>query len=205
MSKKQSTSDVKDRIILVARELFIQNGYAGTSVRDIAAASDANIAHISYYFSSKENLFEIIFEEAFDIFAQKIFGIICSNTSFDDLVRSWINAYYELLTEYPQIPVFILHEVNQNPKRLTDRFKSKKPFEIFFHLSERIRIEVELGNIRETPAENFVLNVLSLCAFPFMSRGLALNITEKPLAEYNQMLQKHKGYVIDFVLNALRP
>ncbi len=56
MRKRYSTSDVSDRILNAATELFITNGYAGTSVRDIAAASRANVAHVKYYFGSKANL-----------------------------------------------------------------------------------------------------------------------------------------------------
>ena len=82
MAKRYSTSDVSDRILTSARELFIKNGYNGTSIRDIAAASGANIAHIKYYYESKYNLFEIIFNEAFDILIKCMFTIAESDKSF---------------------------------------------------------------------------------------------------------------------------
>ncbi len=40
--------------------LFATKGFEGTSVRDIAAAADVNLAMIHYYFGSKEKLFESI-------------------------------------------------------------------------------------------------------------------------------------------------
>lgn len=46
-----------------AERLFAENGYDGTSVRDIAQAADVNVAMISYYFGSKEKLLQAIFEE----------------------------------------------------------------------------------------------------------------------------------------------
>lgn len=50
-------------ILEKAEELFAQNGYEGTTVRDIATAADVNLAMISYYFGSKEKLIEILFKE----------------------------------------------------------------------------------------------------------------------------------------------
>jgi AcrR family transcriptional regulator len=50
--------DKKDHILQVAEELFAQNGFEGTSIRDLAAKADVNLAMISYYFGSKEKLFE---------------------------------------------------------------------------------------------------------------------------------------------------
>ena len=51
-------SDKKEHIINTAIELFATKGFEGTSIRDIAAAADVNLAMINYYFGSKEKLFE---------------------------------------------------------------------------------------------------------------------------------------------------
>lgn len=49
-------------IIEVAENLFANNGFDGTSVRDIAHDAGVNLAMISYYFGSKEKLLEAVFE-----------------------------------------------------------------------------------------------------------------------------------------------
>lgn len=46
------------QIIAVAEKLFAENGFTGTSVRNIAKEAGINIAMISYYFGSKEKLLE---------------------------------------------------------------------------------------------------------------------------------------------------
>ncbi|MFY0256128.1 TetR/AcrR family transcriptional regulator [Chitinophaga sp. 30R24] len=48
-------------ILKVAEQLFADQGFHGTSVRDIAQVADVNIAMISYYFGSKDKLLETIF------------------------------------------------------------------------------------------------------------------------------------------------
>ncbi|MGC4039914.1 MAG: TetR family transcriptional regulator [Flavobacterium sp.] len=47
-------------ILQVAEQLFGEDGFDGTSVRDIAKKANVNIAMISYYFGSKEKLLEAL-------------------------------------------------------------------------------------------------------------------------------------------------
>ncbi|TMW71900.1 TetR/AcrR family transcriptional regulator [Alteribacter natronophilus] len=48
----------KEKVMKAAIDLFNVQGYSGTSVRDIAAKADANVALISYYYGSKQGLLE---------------------------------------------------------------------------------------------------------------------------------------------------
>lgn len=54
---KSQSPDTKTRIMEVAFELFGQEGFEGTSVREIAKRSGSNIAGVNYHFRSKENLY----------------------------------------------------------------------------------------------------------------------------------------------------
>ena len=48
---------VRDRLIEAAEVLFCDRGFNETSVRDIAAAADCNVASVNYYFGGKDNLY----------------------------------------------------------------------------------------------------------------------------------------------------
>jgi len=48
---------VRERLLDAAEELFCEHGFEGTSIRDIAAAANCNIASVNYYFGGKENLY----------------------------------------------------------------------------------------------------------------------------------------------------
>lgn len=52
-----SNKGVKDRLLDAAEELFCEHGFEGTSIRDIAAYADCNIAAVNYYFGGKDNLY----------------------------------------------------------------------------------------------------------------------------------------------------
>ncbi|WP_315818732.1 TetR family transcriptional regulator [Paraflavitalea speifideaquila] len=64
MSSVEKT-DKREHILLVAEELFAVKGFDGTSVRDIANQAAVNLAMISYYFGSKENLLKELIEYRF--------------------------------------------------------------------------------------------------------------------------------------------
>lgn len=53
-------NDKQIEILQVAEQLFAEEGFDGTSIRDIAKKANINIAMISYYFGSKEKLLEAI-------------------------------------------------------------------------------------------------------------------------------------------------
>jgi AcrR family transcriptional regulator len=59
MESKYNEKQVQ--ILIAAENLFSEQGFNGTSVRDIANAANVNLAMISYYFGSKEKLLEAIF------------------------------------------------------------------------------------------------------------------------------------------------
>lgn len=60
----QST-DTKNKILEVARVLFANHGFDGTSIRDIAKAADVNVASVNYHFSNKEKLFTEILQAGY--------------------------------------------------------------------------------------------------------------------------------------------
>ena len=60
MIQTSEHTDKKEQILTVAEKLFSEQDFDAVSVRDIAKEANVNIAMISYYFGSKEKLFEEI-------------------------------------------------------------------------------------------------------------------------------------------------
>lgn len=56
----------KDRILGAAEELFAQQGFAATSLRQVTSRADVNIAAVNYHFGSKENLVNEVFRRRMD-------------------------------------------------------------------------------------------------------------------------------------------
>lgn len=54
-------SETKDRLLDAAEELFAERGVAETSLREITALADANLAAVNYHFGGKDGLLEAVF------------------------------------------------------------------------------------------------------------------------------------------------
>lgn len=59
---RQQAADTRDRILIAAESLFMERGYAATSLRMITAKARVNLAAVNYHFGSKEALIREVFE-----------------------------------------------------------------------------------------------------------------------------------------------
>ncbi len=55
---------IKQRVLRFACLLFSERGLRGTHVRDICSHAGVNLAALSYYFHSKEGLYDAVVSEA---------------------------------------------------------------------------------------------------------------------------------------------
>jgi AcrR family transcriptional regulator len=90
--------DKKEHIINTAIELFAERGYEGTSIRDLAAKADVNIAMVNYYFGSKDKLFEAMIEYKASYIRERLEEIINNTTKSDiEKIDSVIEIYVNRL------------------------------------------------------------------------------------------------------------
>jgi AcrR family transcriptional regulator len=62
-----ASQDTKTALLEAAKQLILERGYAGATVRELAAASGANVAAVNYHFGSRENLLN---QAMLDVFAE---------------------------------------------------------------------------------------------------------------------------------------
>lgn len=62
--------NTKDRILNAAEALFAEQGFSGTSLREVTTRADVNIAAVNYHFGSKENLVNEVFRRRMDEMSQ---------------------------------------------------------------------------------------------------------------------------------------
>jgi AcrR family transcriptional regulator len=63
-TRRRDAEATRQALLDAAQRRFAHDGYAATTVRDIATDAGANVSLISRYFSSKEGLFEACLESA---------------------------------------------------------------------------------------------------------------------------------------------
>ena len=100
-----------------AEELFLQNGFDATSTTDIAKSAGCTQALIHYYYRTKENLFQQIFTQKFQLLISHIHE---KNNQVNDLelaLRNFVDSYFDTLSKNRQIPFFLIKELIMNEER----------------------------------------------------------------------------------------
>ena len=104
-------------ILETAERLFLEKGFGMTSTTEIAKEIGCNQALIHYYFRTKENLFNIIFEKKFRQFFQNIFVVEnLDQMTFQDKLKHIIETHFDMVRENPRIPLLIVNEFSRNPE-----------------------------------------------------------------------------------------
>jgi len=109
-------NDKQIEILQVAEQLFAEEGFDGTSVREIAKIANINVAMISYYFGSKEKLLEAIVINRISGMKLQLENLIQEDITpiekIDKLIEFYIKRIYKNRCIYQ-----ILHFEISNKKR----------------------------------------------------------------------------------------
>lgn len=111
--------DKREHIINTAIKLFATKGFEGTSIRDLAAAADVNVAMVNYYFGSKEKLFENMVEHNV-AYTRGAFDEISNDNSLTEIekVEKIIDIYVNRIFSNREFHKIMHHEIqlNQRPE-----------------------------------------------------------------------------------------
>ncbi len=199
MVKSLST---EEKILEAAKTVFHHKGFEGARMQEIADEAGINKSLLHYYFRSKENLFDAVFKAAFrEIFA-KLFTTVDSKDPLDKKLKKLINEYIGFLQKNSYIPGFILAELNQNPEKIIEVFKSSpvSPAMLF----ERIRKSVHDEKLEKTDVRELFINILSLCIFPIVARPMLQHIFEFSDEEFDQFIEKRKKNLPILIMNSIK-
>jgi TetR/AcrR family transcriptional regulator, regulator of cefoperazone and chloramphenicol sensitivity len=95
----------QDRLVEAGETLFCQCGFNETSVRDIAAAADCNVASVNYYFGGKDNLYVEVWRRMLSSMREarltSIEGVMSGGgrPQLEDLLRSYANSFLSPLAD----------------------------------------------------------------------------------------------------------
>lgn len=167
-------TETEEKIVASAEKLFYRKGKAGTSMQDIADDAGINRTLLNYYFRSKDQLFEAVFRKALKRFVPELSALLQSDISFEEYMPRLIEKVIDSLIEYPQIPVFVLQELTSNPERMPMIIRELgiDPIIAFRKMKE----EKERGRMGDGDPRQVILNLLSLCIFPFAARPVLTEI-----------------------------
>ena len=170
-------TETEEKIISSAEKLFYQKGKAGTSMQDIADDAGINRTLLNYYFRSKDQLFEAVFRKALGYFVPNLAAMMNTDLSFAEYVPALVEKVIDTMLENPQIPIFVLQELSSNPERMPQIIKE-------MGIDPSLAM-AKMGGEGLVPSlggmdpRQVIMNLISLCIFPFAAKPVVLDILYK--------------------------
>lgn len=197
--KDENQSSTELKIFEAAREIFQSKGLEGARMQEIADKAEINKSMLHYYYRSKEKLFEKVYQLSIIRLIPQIASLLNEDIPLEQKLRNFTEKYLELIKHNPDIPLFVLHEMNKNPGRmksfmLNEIGKKVQPF------LDQIREEREKGNTVDLPAEQIMANIMSLLIFPFMGKPVFQVIFEMNEKDYETFIEERQKWLPDFIV-----
>lgn len=174
----------REHIIKNAIELFAEKGFEGTSIRELAAKANVNVAMVNYYFGSKEKLFEAMIELKASYMKGIIEELVKDKTKSEiEKIDTIIENYVTRLLSNPNFHR-VLHQemLMQNRSELNERITG-----IFLQNTNNFKSIIEQGVrkkiFRKVDPELMLASIIGTINQVMLSKNMC-----------NIFLQKGKDY-----------
>jgi AcrR family transcriptional regulator len=193
----------EEKIFEAATDVFVDKGMDGARMQDIASHAGINKALLHYYYRTKDQLFNAVFEMLAARVLKKFAPVFDENLSLEDKIRFFFKEHITFLQENPKLPVFILNEINRNPARIKMLLKNIHFESIWQKLYDQHKKELDKYNITEENLPQLMTSIASLSVFPFAARGIVEGILGKVGVDFDDYIEERKEFAADFVIRAI--
>lgn len=204
--------DTEARILDAAHAVFMRTGTHGARMQEIAREAGVNHALLHYYFRSKERLAEAVFRRAATQLFPPVLEALASDATIEEKVARVVATEIDVLSRAPLLPGYILAEINHHPERAGQLIGSLTGLQtqgiaprLFGTLGKQIEERVRAGTMRPITPDQFLINLVSLCIFPFAARPMLTAVLGVDEAAFARMMKRRRTELVAFFLAGLRP
>lgn len=187
--------NIKMRILYAAKELFAEQGFDGTSIRQICEKANANVSLISYYFGGKDNVFQSIFET---FFSGTQLNLNQMDQDFSDPLKGiqfLVDQIISFSFEDTQLSYIINQELLMESSRCDIVLSYVQP------------VWVKIDELLQRGKEQGVFQFDSLAHTSLIIRGICLSYKNyyklQTVTEDQESMEKIKQSAVQFILNGL--
>ncbi|MFC4687061.1 TetR/AcrR family transcriptional regulator [Epilithonimonas pallida] len=194
MSNQAKKDQTQELIKETAKNLFFVQGRFDATTQEIADEAGVNRTLINYYFRSRDNLIQIVFEEAQRVEKEKSEVIQKSDLPFKEKIAHFIENGLQTSLQYPYLETYIVSQINKGSfhrKEIDEEHKEQ--------ILKDIKIEMDKGNIEKMEPIQFIFNMVSLLVFPSAVRPLFMENMMIDDKEFDRLIADRK----DIILNML--
>jgi len=200
---KTDKENTEEKILEAAKKIFVTKGKDGARMQEIADEAGINKSLLHYYYRNKEKLFGAVFKFVFSKFAPGLIDAFQTNDNIFIKIEKFIHLYIEAISKNHFIPMFILNEVNKKNASFVISVIKNSGLNVD-SIEEQINSAIRKGTIKPINPKNLIVNVLALCAFPYIGRPLLQVVIYKDnKEEYERFLSGRKKEVADMIINSI--
>lgn len=199
-------NNMEEQILLVAKELFMQNGYEGVSTTQVAKAVGCNQALVHYYYRTKQNLFKIICQQEIQKMLKILVDIPQEDISFEDFIENIIEAQIGFLKNNPDAPFFIIGELRHNSEvlKMMRELFSEFGKEIVGKIRMFVQMKQSKGELNDVSVEDLLIDIASLDVMSFVGQVLFTQILEMDSQTQEAFLERRKTHIKKLILSSIK-
>ena len=203
----KSVDKNKEQLILqVAEEEFMTKGFHGAKTTSIAKTAGVTHAMLHYYYRTKENLFNKVFEAKMDLISDTmVTSFTNSEMPLLDKIKLSIESHFNFLVANPDLPRFLINELISQPDRrqlFEDKIGDIVQI-VIPSLQKELNEEAAKGNIEQMNAFDLILDIVSLNIFVFITFPLLTALKGSPYTA-GDLLEKRKQENIEVIMHRLK-
>ncbi|HTS45468.1 MAG TPA: TetR family transcriptional regulator [Puia sp.] len=198
-------TDKRDHIIEKAIELFASKGFEGTSIRDLAAAADVNVAMINYYFGSKEKLFEVLVEKK-AAYTRGIMDEIANDKTLSSIqkIERIIESYVERLFTNRKFHRVINQELITNQRETLTRIIADALFPNALTIKTIIEEGIKKNEFKKVDPQLTIATLLGTINQVLLSKMFCLRLLNKGPEYVPYDDPEFRKRVVDFLKQLMR-
>ena len=194
-------------LILQAAEIeFMLKGFQGAKTTSIAKSAGVTHAMLHYYYRTKENLFNKVFEEKVALVANTVISSFGNHEMpLLDRVKLCVELHFDFLVKNPDLPRFLINELISQPSR-QEIFQNKiqSVIDIFIPmLQKELDDEAEKGVIEKINAFDLIFDIVSINIFIFIALPIFKSIKFSPNVK-DDFLENRKHESVEVIMRRLK-
>ncbi len=206
----EQDSNTESLIFDAAKSVFLEKGFDGAKMQNIADTAGINKALLHYYYRSKEKLFDVVFSQILNQFFKKMGEVWETELSIEEKISAFIDTYVDFLLKNPFIPRFVINTLARFPQNAGEVLEGKtngiftKMKSILQKIQNDIDKEAAAGQIKPVKIQDLMVNTISLIIFPIIAEPMIKMIFGLNQNDYKNFIIQRKQVIKDLLIRSLK-
>lgn len=206
MMQNMDKHNSKQAILDAAEEEFLEMGFHGAKTSSIAKRAGVTYAMLHYYFSTKENLYDVFISQKLQEVKNIMFpALLEEGVDFIDRVRTVIDKQFGYIQKHPYLPRFMLNEVLLKPERFNELISNILQYDIekFAIIQQEIDTASNEGKINFISLPNLIIDILSLNIISQVMAPVVIGVMPGVGFDKNEFIENRKKEIIETITRRL--